>query len=192
MTGETIIKNSLIFVIGVATGSAVTYSLLKTKYDKIANDEISEMREYYISKMESTKEKDSEADTVTKAEQVKVEDKPNLVDYTTKIKENGYNGDDAKKEEDEEDEEDEVVKPYVISPEELGEEYDIIELTYYANGILTDDTDDPIDSADIDGMVGLDSLNCFGKYEEDAVHVRNDERKLDYEILRVLDEYEEV
>lgn len=189
MTGGTIIKNSLIFIIGVATGSAVTYNLLKNKYDKIANDEIAEMREYYISKIESTKEKEKETDVVTKAEQVKVEDKPNLVDYTTKIKENGYNGYDTKKEEDEEYE---VVKPYIISPEELGEEYDIVELTYYANGILTDDADDPIDSADIDEMVGLDSLNCFGKYEEDAVHVRNDERKLDYEILRVLDEYEEV
>ena len=36
---------------------------------------------------------------------------------------------------------------------------------------------------DVDDVVGEDSLNHFGEFEEDSVYVRNDERKCDYEIL---------
>lgn len=74
-------------------------------------------------------------------------------------------------------------EPYTISPEVFGEEegYEQETLTYYADGILTDDMDNPIES--IDKMVGLDSLDKFGEYEDDAVYVRNEQYKCDYEIL---------
>ena len=42
---------------------------------------------------------------------------------------------------------------------------------------------------DIEGTVGVENLKQIGKYEEDALHVRNDELKTDFEILRVLDKY---
>ena len=32
-------------------------------------------------------------------------------------------------------------------------------------------------------MVGFESLNHFGEYEDDSVFVRNDAKKCDYEIL---------
>lgn len=53
---------------------------------------------------------------------------------------------------------------------------------YYADGVLANYYDEPID--DIDEYVGKDSLNHFGEYEADSVYVRNDEKKIDYEILR--------
>ena len=42
---------------------------------------------------------------------------------------------------------------------------------------------------EIEECVGLDSLTHFGEYEEDSVFVRNDNLKIDYEILRDEDDY---
>lgn len=74
-------------------------------------------------------------------------------------------------------------KPYVIPPEHFGEmdDYEKISLTYYADGILTNENDEPIE--DIESTVGTDSLNHFGEYEDDSVFVRNDVLGCDYEIL---------
>jgi hypothetical protein len=76
-----------------------------------------------------------------------------------------------------------VDKPYVIAPEEFGDldDYETISLTYYADQILADDNDVIVD--DIEDVVGFDSLNSFGEYEDDSVFVRNDRLKCDYEIL---------
>ena len=40
-------RDLFIFAAGAAIGSAVTWKLIKTKYEKIANDEIREMRDFY-------------------------------------------------------------------------------------------------------------------------------------------------
>ena len=56
------LKGLLIFVSGVVIGSVVTHELVKTKYEKIANDEINEIREYY-SKTASRDSDDSEEET---------------------------------------------------------------------------------------------------------------------------------
>ena len=120
----------------------------------------------------------------------KVEDKKAIVDDMTK---NGfrpsifdyYKG----KEEDTAEEKD---IPYVISPDEFGtnEDYDTISLIYYADGVLTNDADEVIDN--VEEIVGKKALNSFGEYEEDSVFVRNDLIKVDYEILRDLDTYEDM
>ena len=74
------------------------------------------------------------------------------------------------------------MNPYVISPDEFSEneDYETESLTYYSDGILADDRDNIID---IDMVVGRESLNHFGEYEDDSVFVRNEELKTDYEIL---------
>ena len=75
--------------------------------------------------------------------------------------------------------------PYVIAPEKFMEhdDYDTISLTYYSDNVLADEDNEMIE--DVEGVVGEDSLNHFGEYEDedDAVYVRNDARKVDYEIL---------
>ena len=60
-------------------------------------------------------------------------------------------------------------------------------MTLYSDGKLADDMDELVE--DIEGTVGVENLKQIGKYEEDALHVRNDELKTDFEILRVLDKY---
>jgi hypothetical protein len=85
-----------------------------------------------------------------------------------------------------------VDKPYVITPEEFGDldDYETISLTYYADLILADDNDVIVD--DIEDVVGFDSLNSFGEYEDDSVFVRNDRLKCDYEILLDQRKYSDV
>lgn len=84
----------------------------------------------------------------------------------------------------------EVEAPYVISPDEFGEieGYTQISLTYFDDGILSDENGVIIDEPE--DIVG-DALNHFGEYEEDSVFVRSDPKRCDYEILRDLRSYAE-
>jgi hypothetical protein len=80
----------------------------------------------------------------------------------------------------------------VIPPSEFDTEddYEVYSLTYYADGVLADEQNNPIEN--VDDMVGRDSLTHFGEYEEDAVHVRNEAMMCDFEILRDLRRYADV
>lgn len=161
------LSKAIIFVAGAAIGSIVTWQLLKTKYEHDFEIELDEMRDYYSNKIEKEYEEQLAKDR---------DEYDNLVKYS------GYNNYSDTREEKKEEVES-MEKPYVIPPEEFGEEdeYDRESLTYYADGVLTDDWDNPIE--DVDGMVGVDSLNHFGEYEDDSVFVRNDYLRTDYEIL---------
>lgn len=182
---KNILSKIALFAAGAAIGSAVTWKILDVKYRRIAQEEIDSYKEYCADKMglaefEQTDEEGSEATYVRSA-------KPDIREYAAKLNDMGYtkyanNANEENKEADDTD------RPYIIEPEEYGEcDYDLVELTYYANGVLTDDMDNVID--DVDDIVGLDSLEQIGKYEEDALHVRNDRLKCDYEILRDYSEY---
>ena len=82
-------------------------------------------------------------------------------------------------------------EPKVISPYDFGEldGYHQIELTYYADGFLEDDDYNIVEDAE--ELLGPDALNSFGEYEEDAVFVRNDFLRTDFQILRDYRTYEE-
>ena len=83
-------------------------------------------------------------------------------------------------------------EPYVISPVELGDcDYDVIDLIYYeGDNTLTDEEDEIIN--DVGELIGWESLEHFGEYEDDSVCVRNDIRKVDYEVLLDVRKYSEV
>lgn len=158
-------KNSLYFMsflAGAAIGSLITWQFVKNKYEQIAQEEIDSVKEVFGKKAE--------------AEEIK---KSDILDYESKVTELGY----TKKPENKKEEDVLMDKPYVISPEEFGQfdDYETISLTYYADSVLADDNDELVN--DVDNIVGFDSLNHFGEYEEDSVFVRNDRLKCDYEIL---------
>ena len=73
--------------------------------------------------------------------------------------------------------------PYIISPEDfaIDDEYTIVNLNYYIDGVLTDEDDHIIEN--VDDVVGLENLNHMGEYEDDALHIRNENYKCEYEIL---------
>lgn len=181
------------FVIGAGVGSIVTWKFVKRKYEQLADDEIAQMREYYENhykknqdeeqpvKEAATDEKDDDTlwpvpITATEAERV---------EYSNISKKLGYISEEDKGG-------DSVVnknRPYVIPPEEFDEVdgYATESLTYYADGVLADSNDEIIDN--VEELIGEDSLNHFGEYEDDSVFVRNDEQQCDYEILRDLRNY---
>jgi hypothetical protein len=168
----------LIFATGAAIGSLVTWKFIKTKYEKFANEEIQAMREYYFESTDDVKEEDTLIDVN--------EEKPDTMSlakqYENRLGGLGYGGSNKEVVE---------VPDYIsiITPEEFGEEdgYKTESLTYYADGYVTDDRDNIID--DVDDLIGLESLEHFGEYEEDSVFVRNDKTKKDYEILKSYDTY---
>ena len=181
------LKIILAFVSGAAIGSAVTWKVLKAEYERLTQEGIDSYKEALSKKNEKTCDSESIND-ISDEETSEVVEVADL--YAANLKTLGYTEEsdveiDTPEEENEEEEEEyePASKPFVIEPMEFGErdEYGNENLTYYADGILADNMDQPID--DIYGVVG-NALTHFGDYEEDAVHVRNDRLKCDYEILR--------
>ena len=169
------------FTIGAAIGSVVTWQLIKTKYEQIAREEIDSMKAYFKEEQkklhEKTEEKVEEEESVNNEER-----KEALTESKSIAKKYDYTAHSGQKEEEEQDMKD-MNEPYVIPPEEYGEymDYEQIELTYFADGVLTDENNIPID--DIEGTVGIGFEDHFGEYEDDSVYVRNDVRRCEYEIL---------
>lgn len=171
-----VLKTVFIFAAGAALGSAVTYKVVKTKFERIAQEEIDSVKEAFLQDKKDNEEEAEEAEPHTFSEEDKEE-------YTELIKK--YN-----KSDENEVQARVVDKPYIIRPDEYDElDYETVSLIYYADGILTDDMDNIIDEDDIEDMIGVDSLNHFGEFEDDSVFVRNDVTKTDYEILKDLDVY---
>lgn len=167
------ITNIICFVAGVTIGSLATLKIVKDKYEKLAKEEIDSVVEVFSRKRDW--EPVEEEDFVEEEAAPTKEDKN---EYQNMVRELGYS------KEDDESMAKNDNRPYVISPEEFGDDYNTTTLTYYANGVLTDEDDEPIPADDIDELVGLDNLKTFGLYEDDSVFVRDDINKLDIEILR--------
>lgn len=167
-----VISNIIIFGTGAAIGSVVTWKLLDTKYKRIADEEIQSVKDRFSKKLEKLREEEP----VEEQEETEEEKQSQLNEYFSRLTELNYNNAFEKGEPVT------MRKPYVIPPEEFGEnDYETVSFTYYADGVLTDEADEIVN--DVEETVGADSLTHFGEYEEDSVFVRNDEQKIDYEIL---------
>ena len=204
------LKGVLIFVLGAAAGSLATWKLIEKKYKDIAQEEIDSVKDTF-SKMKKNEypdkledypdfeEFDDSDDSDDVEEEPKPEqkidrnNKPDIVEYAKILSEACYTNyaerQDKKEKKGVEPVEDE--RPYVISPDEFGEKdgYENVTLTYYADGVLTDYFDNVI--SNVDEVVGFDSLDHFGEYEDDVVFVRNEKMETDYEILRDLRDFNE-
>ena len=177
------LKNLFIFAVGAAAGAVATWKLLNDKYEKLYHEEVEAYKEYHKEKSDkaTTEPKPEPEPEVKKEEYIhKVDQDPIMNKLRDTIERAGYTDYSTTKVKNESEEKD--MRPYVIRPEELGDQigYDIIELTYYADGVVAEE-DDVMD--DVDEVIGIDSLGHFGQFEEDAVCVRNDRLKCDYQIL---------
>ena len=174
-------KNVLIFTLGAAAGSLLTWKLVEQKYKQIADEEIESVVEMYRKRSEDPKPSKEEMSEYVTSLQKQAEDL-------------GYIQNEEEKEEDlftvQVEDEDEGVRPYVISPEEYGDKngYDARTYTYYADNILTDEDDNIVGNPEL--FIG-DGLEHFGDYDDCAVFVRNDTLKCDYEILKHNGNYDE-
>lgn len=180
-----------LFVIGAGIGSVTTWLLIKKKYEQLTQEEIDSVKEVFLNRKPIID--DSESIDDIQEPQKKTEDKPDIIEYTKKLKEEGYiNYSNVVPEKKKQEELETMDKPYIIPPEEFGafDDYEAISLMYYEDQVLTDDDDEPV--YEIEDTVGYDSLTRFGEYEDDSVFVRNDRLKCDYEILMDHRKYSDV
>lgn len=182
------LSNVLLFTAGVTVGSLVTWRYFKTKYE-VVEDEIEEKTE------ESEGESEEESPEVLESKMSYK--KPPLKEYVKMVEDNGYMPKTHMEEVEEEIANGEwggkdVYEPFIIRPDEYGElhAYETLSLNYYADGVLTDELDNPIE--DVESLVPADFADHFGEYEDDVVHVRNDNLECDYEILRDLRKFTDV
>lgn len=182
-----------IFAAGVAFGTAVTWFSAKRYWEQAANDEIESMKEWLARRVEEQNKAAEEkiSDPAATVKPASPSDKPDLKSYVSMVNKLGYGYTDYSRTHSEENhptEKEEVDewmedKVYIIKPEIFGEEdgYEEVSLTYYADGVLCDEQDNVIE--DVTSMVVPDFADYFGYYEDDAVYVRNELLKTDYEIL---------
>ena len=201
---------AIMFVAGAAIGSAETYKFVKIKYERISRAEIDDVKEYYRNLNNDAHADESEVEDYDsselendedEAEEVRptrrtVGEKPDLAHYADLIaqyraEEEAFENQNRQKGGDEDMEYDD---PYVISPDDFDENdsYDRIGLTYYSDGTVVDDCDEVLDDDEIDVQIGRDWINSFGEYgDDDVIHVRNEQSKTDYEIVRDPRKYSE-
>ena len=119
--------NLIFFVTGSAIGSLVTWKIIKKKYEQIAQEEIDSVKKVFSKKnKKSDVEENFEEDDIVELENniIGLE----YVECST----------------------DKPFTPYVISPEEFGENdnYETSSLTFYSDGILADENDEMVDDVD--------------------------------------------
>lgn len=187
-----------LFAAGAVIGSAVTWKVVKTKYEQIAQEEIDSVKDLYSKKIDEHSNEINELQKISNAlKNVDNKIKGASNDYEQLLETCDYKHSDEETIENKYEEvgkmpviiEDD--KPCVISPDEFGEyeEYELIFLTYYADGTVAD-YEDPIE--DVDLMIGLENLNEMGKYEDDILHIRNDRHQCYYEITSDCRTFDEV
>ena len=173
------------FILGAAVGSGITWYFLKDKYEKLAQEEIDSVKEVFSKRASDIPEKDeSQNETEDISEGSTDKELDSYKQFINKVEYTDYSTNKTSEDKQEKvDEPDYEEAPYIITPEEFGEldGYDEISLTYYSDQVLTDENNELVE--DVDRVVGFESLNHFGEYEDDSVYVRNDRLKCDYEIL---------
>ena len=181
------LSNLLLFTAGAALGSLVTWRIFKSRYEIV--DEVEE-------KIDETEDESEEEDPEVLESKTNY-NKPPLKDYVKMVEDYGYKPKTHMEEVEEElangeHGDEDVYEPFIIRPEEYGElhAYETLSLNYYADGVLTDDLDNPIE--DVESLVPADFADHFGEYDDNAVFVRNDNLECDYEILRDLRKFTDV
>lgn len=183
------LNNIIVFAAGAAVGAFVTWRILEARCEQKIRDEVAEVKERFCIE----KAPKEEVEEFIEEDVPWVDDEPetdvnlDMNKYKEQIADLKYvNYSDLDSMSNPNNE-----PPVIITPEEFGEidEYDTATYTYYADGVLTDDMDEPVE--DIEDVIGLEALDHFGEYENNAIHVRNHDRQCDYEVLRDLRRYSE-
>ena len=195
-------QNYLFLLLGMISGSLLTWAVIEETYKQKTQKEIDTVLEAFKKDKENLIKQQKDISEINK-------DKPAFWKDTTKIdsssidvdalknavKQFGYSKLEVQKKENEDMDETKIKKfsdnrdpEYIeiISPNEFSEDEDNdrIELTYYADDILADDTDEPLE--DSYEAIGTSWKEHIGDYDEepDAVYVRNTKRQANFEILR--------
>ena len=190
--------NVLMFVMGAAVGSLVTWKFVKTKYERIAQEEIDSVKETWgrLGHEDSDSEDDIQCEEEEEEDPgVDLDDASVMTDYAALARKYNRSSEESSENSEEGGGDDEVPYingPQVITPDEYGDgnfDHDLYCLTYYSDNVLADDWHVKYD---IDETIGLESLDHFGDYTDEVVHVRNERLRGDYEVVRDYRTYREV
>lgn len=180
------LSHVIAFVTGAAVGYFAANYLLKDKYEKRFQQEVSSTIEAFKTNKNDEHKKDDEVNF--KDEKLKAISDDIVVDdikeYAKNIGKHDYS--EVKDEKPSEEREDNInhTKPYVITEEEVDAymNYSITQWNYYADGVLTDENNEVVE--DVSTTIGKESFEHLKKTSESAIYVRNDLLELDYEILK--------
>lgn len=176
------LSSIIIFCGGVFIGGFLTWDFFKTKYEKIADEEIASVKETFEHR-ETRPDKNYKVEEELKGNDayVNIIDSNSYRNYSNTTIETDKKGGTADME---------LNRPYVITPEQYEDnvDYTKVSLTWYSDEVLEDDWGNVLDPDDV---IGRDALTTFGQYEDDSVFVRDDDEQVDYEVLRDTRSYEE-
>lgn len=186
MRGRTVIGSVILFILGGAGGVFAGYCIGKNKFLAMAEKEIESVRKVY------EKHFSNNSNQVLEPKPVPAPLKNNDPQKEQYKKYAGvYQGNDSsepkvgtvkssistKK----------VTKtpekvPYIITPDEYRDsEYESETLIWYSDKILADADGNIIHN--VNELIGPEALSSFGRYLDDTVYVRDDKKKIDYEII---------
>lgn len=194
--------NVFLVVAGAAIGSAVTWKVVTTKYERIVQEEIDSVKEEFKRLYEDQEvveeydecENQNEAEYEEPVEDVFEPTNDEVFEYHN-ISSMYRSSEDETVEKGGEDEVDEapyINGPYVISPDDFRcspPGYNAQSLDYFADGVLADSWGNEVD---IEETIGEDSLDRFGDYVDDIVYVRNERKEIDYEVTCDYRRYKDV
>lgn len=190
------LKNIGIFLGGAVIGGIITGYVIKNKYEELMDEEIQSVKEVYKNRTGITEEfierkEYRESDLIENCDIEKVASTDDIKEYNANKKNNSkhdYGKYSRKNKEDVEEvveveHEEMYIPPTIIDEEEVGMHgFDMKVLTYYQDGILTDDSDTVLD---IDTYIGSDNIKLFDESHGCmTMFVRNEQTGIDYEIQR--------
>lgn len=172
---------ALAFAAGAAVGSAVTWKVLKDKYEQLVREEIESVKEAYgrlYEKREDTEESVTSEDTGDEEDPTTVAEEQE--EYESIIHSQGY----ASYSKNVAAVEEKSGEYEVIPPDEVGieDDYELVTWYMFTDGYMTDADEEPVTNWEV--LVGPDVADHFGEWEDDSVFVRNDATKAYYEILK--------
>lgn len=176
------LSSVIIFCGGVFIGGFLTWDFFKTKYEKIADEEIASVKETFEHR-EPRPDKNYKVEEALKGNDayINIIDSNSYRNYSNTAIETDKKGGTADME---------LKQPYVITPEQYEDnvDYTKVSLTWYSDEVLEDDWGNVLDQDDV---IGSDALKTFGQYEKDSVFVRDDDEQIDYEVLLDTRSYKE-
>lgn len=191
-------KTIFSFLGGACLGSVIAWQATKRYYAAIAQKEIDDQKRWFENKCAECGLVNKAKDLITKNEPVPEEEPFEDIRAQSKvlneavgiIEHEGYTQYSQRVHERLQNEEFSD-KPYVISPDEYGEmeDYTQVQLTYYMDGIVADENDHPVNCPE--DILGDEFWMHFGEYRDDSLHIRNDVKRCDYELLKSLFTYSE-
>lgn len=177
------LKGAMVFILGAGVGSGVTYVILKDKFDRKLNEELSELREHYKNKEKKAKDVETTEGIINVEGYISKEE---VLERVRAISENALS--DSRPKEDYPDE------PFEITEEDFSERelsFEKVEADYYMDdSALVDDTEEMIN---IEDCVGYKNIQRFREdNNKDIMYIRNPNLGTDYLVTKLSGSYSEI